>query len=68
MDLAVEIAANADVVECFQETGRMAELVDAFARASKAMLAVSEAPGTKRKKRAKERETAQKLAMWEVKE
>lgn len=64
MTVATEVADNDGMVECFTATGRMTELVDAFAMSSKTMLRLNE-EATKggKKKRSK---TGRSLGMWEI--
>ncbi len=69
MDLATSIADNEDLSDCFKDTGRMAELVDSLALASKVMLALNEDSinGASGRKRGKGAKNGKKLAMWEIK-
>lgn len=67
MDLATAIAApdNIDLTNVFLETGRMQELVQAFAESSLAMIRLTE--GGAKKEPSKKRATAgQTMRLWEV--
>lgn len=71
MDLATQVADNEDLIGCFQETKRMTDLVDAFALASKAMLALNEEKGSigvssMKGRKGKAKDNAKKMALWEI--
>jgi len=63
LDVATEIAANEDLVQCFKETGRMKELVQSFALTSKAMLELGQSNASRKNKN---RSGARSLGIWEV--
>jgi len=65
LDLANDVAANEELTRCFVASGRMGELVDAFALSSKAMLQLNEQPGgsSAKKRRGRQGET---LDIWDV--
>ncbi|KAL0259829.1 Nucleoporin nup84 [Diplodia seriata] len=67
MDLATALAApeSADLTSVFIETGRMQELVSAFAHSSLAMIRLSEGSGKREpsKKRARDGQT---MRLWEI--
>jgi len=70
MELATIIADNDNIIESFKDTGRMPELVDSLALASKSLLALNErdtAGGEKRKRNRDSRELARKMTIWNVK-
>jgi len=68
MELSADIAAeDSDLLELFQKTGRMQELVDAFALASKALLIMtSEKKGTSSKSK-KLRAKGWSQELWNIK-
>lgn len=63
LDVATEIAANKDLVQCFKESGRMKELVHSFALTSKAMLELGESNASSRKNKNR---SGRSLGIWEV--
>lgn len=66
MDLAAMIAGDeSDIGSCFVNTGRMAELVTAFAFASQSIIRADEAPGGKGK--SKRKLDGKSLEIWTTK-
>ncbi|KAI9819863.1 MAG: Nucleoporin nup84 [Pycnora praestabilis] len=67
MSLATRIAVEgSDLAECFTATGRMSELVDAFAMSSKAILRANEKAGGKISKRKKRAGNGETLELWQI--
>lgn len=68
MDLAATIAEeNADVVQLFQATGRMQDLVHAFAEASKTLLLISSEKKGGRSRGKQARISGWQLDLWNIK-
>lgn len=67
MDLATIVAAeDSGLAECFTATGRLGELVTAFALSSKAILRLNEANSNKSMKGKKKGRTGMDLGIWNV--
>jgi nuclear pore complex protein Nup107 len=64
MELANDVANDkTGLAECFMESGRMRELVIAFAQSSETMLKLNEMNQNKREKKNK---AGKNLAIWEI--
>jgi nuclear pore complex protein Nup107 len=64
MELANDVANDkTGLAECFMESGRMRELVIAFAQSSETMLKLNEMNQSKREKKNK---AGKNLAIWEI--
>jgi len=66
LDLANDVAENAELVRCFMASGRMGELVDAFALSSAAMLSLNEQAGNKAARKQRRGRAGQTLCIWDV--
>lgn len=65
LDLATDVAANDELARCFTASGRMRELVDAFALSSKAMLKLNEQAVKVAPKKRRGR-SGESLHIWDV--
>jgi len=67
MNLATQIAARESLTNCFIGSGRMAELVDSLAIASKSMIRAEEAGRKQKKGGSKRLVRGESMELWHVK-
>ncbi len=63
LDLATILAEKQTLIDCFTATGRVGELVDAFALTSRAVLTLNEKSSKSSKKRTRSGRT---LGIWDI--